>query len=95
MSHQLGGSKVRPYSAGRKTDSNMKSQSGDVVSYEDLLVAQYLEELKRSQPLANSGFVYATRNHSWSILILCVMHYLVKYMYCVQTHMFFIFHRFI
>ena len=95
MSHQLGCSKARPYSAGKKTNSNMKSQSGDVVSYEDLLVAQYLEELKRSQPLANSGFVYATRNHSWSILII-ICHVVSSQIHVLCAGSYdFIFHRFI
>lgn len=38
--------KQRPLSAGK----TLKMQRGDVISYEDLLVAQYLEELKKSPP---------------------------------------------
>ena len=38
--------KRRPLSGNR----TLKTQGADVISYEDLLVAQYLEELKKSPP---------------------------------------------
>ena len=46
MSSRPVSAKVRPGTATR----NGTLKNSDVVSYEDLLVAQYLEELKRSQP---------------------------------------------
>ena len=56
MSYQAISPNTRPYSASKRTDGAMKSQNGDVISYEDLLVAQYLEELKISQPLTKTSY---------------------------------------
>ena len=44
----------RPLSGGK---FKHRTANGDVVSYEDVLVAQYLDELRKSPPYTKSGYV--------------------------------------
>ena len=52
----------RPLSGGK---FKHRTANGDVVSYEDVLVAQYLDELRKSPPYTKSGYVcyHLSLNH--------------------------------
>ena len=47
----------RPQSAKRPQSGKLRRQVGDAVSYEDLLVAQYLEELRKTPQNGTKRFV--------------------------------------